>query len=201
MVTVKVSSGSTTVSDNTCTVTCCCVTPGENESGPSTGVKSVNPPAVPSAVVYWPVIVLPLAALRLTVKAIMLGAMFPSKRTTSLIEIVGGGSSSTIVTGIELGVPSKPEPVTFDKFTENISSFSSMVSFRMGTVKVLLVSPSAKFKVPLVDVKSLAALALLLLVKYETPVAPALPPVLVTVTVTEPPLSATLKEGLPNCRV
>ena len=62
-----------------------------------------------------------------------------------------GPLSSSVIVPVAVDVPSVAL-VGLDRVTVNVSSVVSVVSPMIGTVKVLLVSPAAKFKVPLVAV-------------------------------------------------
>ena len=74
----------------------------------------------------------------------------PSEPPTSSIDKLEGLSSSVIVK-----VPEASEILAFeafDKVTVTVSLFSSTVSLRIGTTKVLDVSPAAKVNKPVVAV-------------------------------------------------
>ena len=105
---------------------------------------------MPSAVAAWTLIGFSLGPDSVSVKFAAVVPELPSMTVTSLIETLGVASSSTIVT-TPCPSPSSlcPSAGRSVSVTLNVSSNSSMLSLLIGTVKVLVVSPGAKFSVPL----------------------------------------------------
>ena len=60
----------------------------------------------------------------------------------------GCESSSVIVRTAVAGEPSAPDPATFESVRLIVSFASASVSFVIGTVKLSVVTPSAKTSVP-----------------------------------------------------
>ena len=77
-------------------------------------------------------------------------AALSSEVVTSLIESVGVASSSVMVSVAAASLMVAFEAL--DKVSVAVSWFSSVESLRIGTVKVLVVSPASKVRVPLVAV-------------------------------------------------
>ena len=108
---------------------------------------------MPSADAAETVIALPLAALSVTLKVNAVMPALPSARLTSLIAIVGAKSSSKIVNVAAFGVPKVAPPVAALSVKITVSSISSVLSLRIGTLKVLLAaSPSFQLRVLVVAV-------------------------------------------------
>ncbi len=121
--TAKVSLGSAAVSPTTGTAIGSCVTPGLKVSVPLPAVKSVPEVAVPLAVAYWTLTVLPLACESETVNVAGVVPLLPSVTDASVIVIVGGASSSLMVT-----MPTLSSMVALDGFesvTLNVSLAST----------------------------------------------------------------------------
>jgi len=93
---------------------------------------------------------LALAGASVTVNTAFVVPAFPSLTVASPIDRAGGPSSSTMVP-----TPRASEIVALtgaERFTKNVSLFSSVASSSTATVTVALVWPGVKVSVPLVAV-------------------------------------------------
>ena len=102
---------------------------------------------MPSVVCTTTVTVWLLARLNLTVNTALVVPLFPSATVWSSIVSVGEPSSSVIVSTAVAGAPRVAPPVGLASVRVTVSAGSTVVSFTIGTVTVLLVSPPPKLTV------------------------------------------------------